>query len=67
MAGVTAAAAVAAIALAVVPSLSQQDPGPARAPHELAGHDVPDTETAIGYTFEYVRGVERPAARGPLR
>lgn len=65
--GATAAAAVAAIALAVLPNLSQQDPGPAGAPRELAGHDVPDSETAIGYTFEYVRGVEKAAARGPLR
>jgi hypothetical protein len=65
--GAGAVAAVAAIALAVVPNLSQQDPGPAHAPHELAGFAVPDTETAIGYTFEYARGVEKPAAAGSLR
>ncbi len=62
-----AVAAVAAVLVAVVPNLSQVDAGPAGAPHELAGFGVPDTETAIGYTFDYVRGLEKPAARGPLR
>lgn len=66
LAGGGVVAAVAAIAVMVVPNLTQPDPGPADAPHRLAGHDVPDTETAIGYTFDYVRGIEKPAARGPL-
>lgn len=66
LAGGGVVAAVAAIAVVVVPNLTQPDPGPADAPHRLAGHDVPDTETAIGYTFDYVRGIEKPAARGPL-
>jgi hypothetical protein len=67
VAGGGVVAAVAAVALAVLPNLSLSDPGPAHAPYELAGFDVPDTETAIGYTFDYARGVEMPAARGPLR
>lgn len=67
VAGGGAVAAVAAIAMAVLPNLSEPDPGPAGAPQELAGHDVPGTETAIGYTFEYVRGLEKAAERGPLR
>ena len=60
-------AAVAAVALAVVPGLASQDLGPAGAPHELAGFDVPDTEVATGYTYEYVKGVEAAASDGPLK
>jgi hypothetical protein len=67
VAGGGLAAAVAAVALAVLPNLSPSDPGPAHAPYDLAGFAVPVTETAIGYTFEYARGVEKPAAAGPLR
>jgi hypothetical protein len=60
-------AAVAAVALAVVPGLTSQDIGPAGAPHELAGFEVPDTEVATGYTYEYVKGVETAATDGPLK
>lgn len=67
VAGGGVVAAVAAVALAVVPGLASQDLGPAGAPHELAGFDVPDTEVATGYTYEYVKGVEAAASDGPLK
>jgi hypothetical protein len=60
-------AAVAAVAVAVVPGLTPVDPGPANAPHELAGFEVPEEMVATGYTYEYVRGLEAEASEGPLR
>lgn len=64
--GVVAAAAVGLVGV-VVPGTLDQDSGPAEAPTRLAGHEVPRTEVAAGYTYEYVRGVEAEAAKGPLR
>jgi len=63
--GVAVAAAAAMVAV-VVPGVVDRDAGPAGAPGSLAGRDVPDTEVAAGYTYEYVRGVEGEADR-PLR
>lgn len=60
-------AAVAAVALAGVPGLNPPDPGPAGAPHALAGFEVPKEMVATGYTYEYARGTEAAASEGPLR
>ncbi len=61
-AGVTGVvvAAVTAVALAVVPGLDRPPAAPADtpAPEKLAGWEVPATLESIGYTYEYVRGVE---------
>ncbi|HEU5043289.1 MAG TPA: hypothetical protein VFT75_04055 [Nocardioidaceae bacterium] len=60
----TAAVAVlVAAGASVVPALRHRDPGPTDAPAELAGRTVPKTQTAAGYTYDYVRGVQsRPGA-----
>lgn len=60
-------AAVAAVAVAVVPGLNPPDPGPAGAPNALAGFEVPKEMVATGYTYEYARGTEAAASEGPLR
>lgn len=61
-AGVTGVvvATVTAVALAVVPGLDRPpvDPTDTPAPEKLAGWTVPTTLESIGYTYEYVRGVE---------
>ena len=65
MVGVAVAAAAAMVAV-VVPGVIDRDSAPADAPGRLAGHTVPRTEVAAGYTYDYVRGVEGDADR-PLR
>ncbi|HEX6249242.1 MAG TPA: hypothetical protein VFZ64_15330 [Nocardioidaceae bacterium] len=65
--GTVAAAAMAMVGV-VLPGTEAPEPAPApaRAPSTLAGHDVPAAEVSLGYTYEYVRGVEGDADR-PLR
>ncbi len=68
----TAVSAVAVVALAVgtvgvVPMLRDRPPGPAQAPEQLAGLTVPRTETATGFTYRYVRGVESEPGDEALR
>lgn len=65
MVGVAVAAAAAMVAV-VVPGVIDRDSAPSDAPGRLAGHTVPRTEVAAGYTYDYVRGVEGDADR-PLR
>lgn len=60
-----AAAVVAAAAVAVPTLVAHHEPRPAgTAPGALAGRLVPRTQTAAGFTYDYVRGVEsRPGQR----
>lgn len=62
---VTTAVVVAVVAAgaSVVPTLRRPAPVPTDAPAVLAGRTVPRTQTAAGYTYDYVRGVQsRPGA-----
>ncbi len=61
-----AVAAIAAVSIAVLPGASDPDLGPATAPAELAGHDVPRTLEADGFTYEYVEGVTGEPGENPL-
>lgn len=57
-------AAVATVGLSVVPLDGERDvspAGPEEAPARLAGQEVPATQTSLGYTYEYARGVESDA------
>ncbi len=67
-AAVAAAAAVVALAgvVSLPPLLDRTPPGPADAPSALAGHDVPETEVAAGFTYRYVEGVEGEPSENPL-
>jgi hypothetical protein len=67
-AALAAAAAVVTLAgvVSLPPMLERTPPRPADAPGILAGHDVPDTEVAAGFTYHYVKGVEGEAGENPL-
>ncbi|HET7736419.1 MAG TPA: hypothetical protein VFK52_10615 [Nocardioidaceae bacterium] len=67
--GVTAAAVVAAAGLVLSPVELRGD-GPVDNPDrpaELAGHTVPATQVAEGFTYEYVRGIESSPGSKELR
>jgi hypothetical protein len=68
-AALAAAAAVVTLAgvVSLPPLLDRTPPGPADAPGTLAGHDVPDTEVAAGFTYRYVKGVEGNPGENPLQ
>ena len=59
--------AVVAAGASVVPTLRRPAPGPTDAPAVLAGRTVPRTQTAAGYTYEYVRGVQSKPGAEELR
>lgn len=61
-----AVAAVAVVGLAVLPGFGDRASGPADAPATLAGHDVPPTLEANGFTYEYVEGVAGDPGENPL-
>ncbi|WP_181309868.1 hypothetical protein [Nocardioides campestrisoli] len=56
-AGVVTAAVFAAVALAPALLPGDRSPGPANVPAELAGHPVPETIEAAGWTYEYAGSV----------
>ncbi|HET6561807.1 MAG TPA: hypothetical protein VFG72_08025 [Marmoricola sp.] len=68
-AALAAAAAIVTLAgvVALPPLLDRTPPGPADAPRTLAGHDVPTTEVAAGFTYRYVEGVEGEPGENPLK
>lgn len=62
-----AVAVVAAVGIAVLPTIGDRDTGPADAPGTLAGHDVPPTLEATGFTYEYAEGVVGEPGENPLK
>ncbi len=66
-AGAGAAIAALVAAVAVVLPLGEDAIQPAdQAPAELAGRPVPQTQTAAGFDYEYVRGYESEAGKSQL-
>ncbi|QNN54301.1 hypothetical protein [Nocardioides mesophilus] len=63
----TAVVALAAGAAGIVPVLDHRPPAPADAPDRLAGLGVPRTETAAGFTYRYVRGLESAPGADSLK